>query len=329
MAAAAVASAAAADITQRSLPPWQRHQELMQRLREMRDAAPRSDWDVLRDEYRFIRSGGDLDESDWGRRLACAYYRKLYKEYALVNLVHAGDGRVGMRWRTEKEVVAGVGQFRCGGLLPEQCGQRRGLTTFEVPFRYKEQGEVKDALVKVRLCPVCAELLPRKGRRELLKEQRRAAAAAPPQRSGSPPPRWADARACGGPCPPGPKSDGRRRRRRSSSSSSGRARAARRRCRSRSGGPTEREAAAGRSAADTPPRRGSGRSQRRERSSSRPRRRGGPPCGESAPRAEGEGGSRGGAAARAEAERDHWRQPTAREPTQAEEFDAFLDELFP
>eukprot|EP00662_Eupelagonemidae_sp_cell21_P026838 gene26838-23878_t len=35
------------------------------------------------------RRGADLDDSDWGRRMACAYYNKLYKEYALVNLVDA------------------------------------------------------------------------------------------------------------------------------------------------------------------------------------------------------------------------------------------------
>ena len=36
---------------------------------------------------------------------------------------------MGMRWRTEREVVAGKGQFICGA---KGCSERRGLASFEV-----------------------------------------------------------------------------------------------------------------------------------------------------------------------------------------------------
>ncbi len=39
------------------------------------------------------------------------------------------EGKVGMRWRTEREVVAGKGQFICGA---KGCSERRGLASFEV-----------------------------------------------------------------------------------------------------------------------------------------------------------------------------------------------------
>lgn len=56
------------------------------------------------------------------------------------------EDKVGMRWRSEKEVIAGKGQFSCGA---RGCPETRGLATFEVPFGYQEAGERKQALVKV------------------------------------------------------------------------------------------------------------------------------------------------------------------------------------
>lgn len=39
---------------------------------------------------------------------------KLFKEYAIADLSRYKEGRVGLRWRTQKEVVSGRGQFVCG-----------------------------------------------------------------------------------------------------------------------------------------------------------------------------------------------------------------------
>lgn len=51
-----------------------------------------------------------------------------------------------MRWRIEHEVVAGKGQFICGN---KKCEERIGLRSWEVNFAYLENGEKKNALVKL------------------------------------------------------------------------------------------------------------------------------------------------------------------------------------
>ena len=54
---------------------------------------------------------------------------------------------MGMRWRSEKEVISGKGQFSCA---TRGCNESRGLATYEVPFGYEEAGQKKQALVKVK-----------------------------------------------------------------------------------------------------------------------------------------------------------------------------------
>jgi len=58
-----------------------------------------------------------------------------------------------MRWRQEKEVVTGKGQFECAG---KKCSERKKLRTWEVNFGYIEQNVKKNALVKCRLCFECS-----------------------------------------------------------------------------------------------------------------------------------------------------------------------------
>jgi hypothetical protein len=58
-------------------------------------------------------------------------------------------------WREKVSAVRGVaaqhaGQFVCGSL---HCDEREELESWEVDFHYREKGESKSALVKVRLCP--------------------------------------------------------------------------------------------------------------------------------------------------------------------------------
>lgn len=52
-----------------------------------------------------------------------------------------------LRWRIEKEVVVGKGQFECGN---KKCQSNEDLRSWEVNFAYEEQGEKKNALVKLR-----------------------------------------------------------------------------------------------------------------------------------------------------------------------------------
>lgn len=52
-----------------------------------------------------------------------------------------------MRWRIEKEVILGKGQFICGS---KRCDARDGLKSWEVNFGYMEHREKKNTLVKLR-----------------------------------------------------------------------------------------------------------------------------------------------------------------------------------
>lgn len=128
-------------------------QEVEQRRRELLRNF-KSDKQILREEYRFIRTEEDDEEDTWEKRLAKKYYDKLFKEYCLADLSRYKEKKIGLRWRVEKEVISGKGQFSCGAL---KCDEKEGLQTFEVNFAYKEVGEHKNALVKLRLCPNCTK----------------------------------------------------------------------------------------------------------------------------------------------------------------------------
>lgn len=47
----------------------------------------------------------------------------------------------------------GKGQFICG---EKSCNEKESLRTWEINFSYLEQGEKKNTLVKIRLCPSCS-----------------------------------------------------------------------------------------------------------------------------------------------------------------------------
>ncbi|XP_067002465.2 protein FRA10AC1 [Anabrus simplex] len=113
------------------------------------------DIDVIRDNHRFLWDEDDTPRT-WEERLAKKYYDKLFKEYCVCDLRKYKENKVAMRWRTEKEVVTGKGQFSCAS---NQCSEADGLSTWEVNFGYIEKGEKKNALVKLRLCPECSDKL--------------------------------------------------------------------------------------------------------------------------------------------------------------------------
>ena len=83
-------------------------------------AAPAaSDYDELRRHFQFVLPDGDGEGfgSTWQERMVRGYHSKLYKEYVLADLSRAlATGQVGMRWRTESEVVSGLGHRTCGNL---------------------------------------------------------------------------------------------------------------------------------------------------------------------------------------------------------------------
>lgn len=121
--------------------------------------ASAADLELLRREFKFIRDEDEdaaCGETDWRVRMSVRYYRKLFREYALADLSRYQEGKLGLRWRTEMEVVAGKGQFSCGN---KRCDASDGLHSYEVLFAYVERGEKKRCLVKLRVCPDCARKL--------------------------------------------------------------------------------------------------------------------------------------------------------------------------
>ncbi|KAL8023006.1 putative folate-sensitive fragile site protein Fra10Ac1 [Plasmopara halstedii] len=117
------------------------------------------DLKILKKNFRFIRDDevdAELGEKDWQIRMSVRYYQQLFREYALADLSRYQEGKIGLRWRTEMEVVTGKGQFSCGN---KECDERLELRSYELLFAYHEQRERKRCLVKVRACTLCAEKL--------------------------------------------------------------------------------------------------------------------------------------------------------------------------
>jgi len=110
------------------------------------------DIDVIKDHHRFLWDEKDVDDS-WEVQLAKRYYDKLFKEYCIIDLSRYKENQFGMRWRLEREVVVGKGQFVCAN---KKCEERNKLRTWEVNFGYIEAGTKKNALVKCRLCFECS-----------------------------------------------------------------------------------------------------------------------------------------------------------------------------
>lgn len=103
----------------------------------------RTDFDVLKEHFRFAWREGEEDESScacmrvctWmdrptgrptrvplpstltyagGARMAKRYVSKLFKEYALADLSRYKQGQVGLRWRVEREVIEGKASLKTG-----------------------------------------------------------------------------------------------------------------------------------------------------------------------------------------------------------------------
>ncbi|XP_073684839.1 protein FRA10AC1 isoform X1 [Garra rufa] len=113
----------------------------------------KTDLDVVRENHRFLWRDEDEEDMTWEKELAKKYYDKLFKEYCIADLSRYKENKFGFRWRIENEVISGKGQFLCGN---KRCECKEGLKSWEVNFAYVEQGEKRNALVKLRLCPECS-----------------------------------------------------------------------------------------------------------------------------------------------------------------------------
>ncbi|CAK1555323.1 unnamed protein product [Leptosia nina] len=131
-----------------------------------RDASKdRTDLDVIRENHKFLWEEDEVADT-WEKQLAKKYYDKLFKEYCICDLRRYRENKVALRWRIEKEVVLGKGQFHCGS---KGCNNDQGLKSWEVNFAYIEDREKKNALVKLRLCPDCSEKLNYKSKKREIK----------------------------------------------------------------------------------------------------------------------------------------------------------------
>jgi protein FRA10AC1 len=144
----------------------------------------KTDRQMLQEQHQFLREDEDEDETDdietaHGLKLAKEYESKLYREYCVANLSKYKEGLIGLRWRTEKEVKTERGVDTCGSLTCKRGDKRASqneisLTTLEVNFAYVEQGEQKNALVKIRLCKKCEKRMNKanKKRKRIEKEKK-------------------------------------------------------------------------------------------------------------------------------------------------------------
>nr|CAG4635158.1 EOG090X0H59 [Alona affinis] len=113
------------------------------------------DFDVIKENHQFLWEEDDAVDT-WGKQIAKKYHDKLFKEYCICDLRKYKENKVGIRWRIEKEVVTGKGQFNCG---EQSCQEKDHLRTWEVNFAYTEHGVRKNSLVKIRLCVECSRRL--------------------------------------------------------------------------------------------------------------------------------------------------------------------------
>lgn len=123
-----------------------------------------SEMDVLQAHHRFLHDESQAPqtyEAEIARKYADGLYKEVRRptdEFAVANLKHYRTRGIALRWRTEEEVLDGIGEHTCGN---QRCAwyTRAGpkLGTYEVPFAYTEPSAsgaslAKQALVKVGRC---------------------------------------------------------------------------------------------------------------------------------------------------------------------------------
>lgn len=123
----------------------------------MSDGLTYHERNILYKHHQFIRDDKKDEKQldNWEIRLSRNVYDKLYKECAIIDLSNYKT-TIGMRWRTEHEVLSGKGTSICAN---KHCQVDREIVAYEVPFAYVENGEQKNELVKVNICPKCAPML--------------------------------------------------------------------------------------------------------------------------------------------------------------------------
>ncbi|XP_055381059.1 protein FRA10AC1 [Condylostylus longicornis] len=131
----------------------------------------KNDFSIIKENHQFIWDE-NLSETEltWRKQLAKKYYDKLFKEYCVCDLTKYKENKIALRWRTNKEVFIGKGQFICAEKL---CSVQNLLRTWEVNFGYIEAGIKKNALVKIKLCKTCSSKLNYRHKKKELKREKK------------------------------------------------------------------------------------------------------------------------------------------------------------
>ncbi|CAG8494152.1 3070_t:CDS:2 [Paraglomus brasilianum] len=148
----------------KGLDAYARHKKFMRdyvhfygnRASTSAETVSKTELDILKENHKFLRTADDDENMSWEQRVAKKYYDKLFKEYCIVELKYYKQGKIALRWRIEKEVISGKGQFICAST---RCSEREHLRSWEINFAYVEDNQKKNALVKIRLCPSCSDKL--------------------------------------------------------------------------------------------------------------------------------------------------------------------------
>ncbi|CDU19446.1 conserved protein, unknown function [Plasmodium yoelii] len=148
--------------------PFERH-KLMMSLRMLEknknvNCEYLTDYDILKKKYKFIH-----DVSKENNSLLQNYYSSICNKYVICDLSKYKEAKIGLRWRTEEEIIKGKGHIIC---CSKKC-DNTNLNTYEFLFQYVEEGIEKKTKVKVRACMDCAYKLHYRKIKKYLKKKKK------------------------------------------------------------------------------------------------------------------------------------------------------------
>ncbi|VEV57858.1 conserved protein, unknown function [Plasmodium vinckei vinckei] len=150
------------------MDPFERHKLMMSlcmlEKNKNTDCQYLSDYDILKKKYKFIH-----DVSNEKNSLLQNYYRSICNKYVICDLSKYKEGKIGLRWRTEEEIIKGKGHIICSS---KKCNNT-DLNTYEFLFQYIEEGIEKKTNVKVRACMDCAYKLHYRKIKKYLKKKKK------------------------------------------------------------------------------------------------------------------------------------------------------------
>ncbi len=112
--------------------------KMLEEMENKRKATYRNDYDILQENYRFLRENASEKEKEkekekkenWEEKLAKNYESHLDRSYGIIDLSKYKKGKMGIRWRTKEEVKKEKGLNICGG---------KGCENFNEKLRKKQK----------------------------------------------------------------------------------------------------------------------------------------------------------------------------------------------